>query len=449
MNNKGNNNFLKINKELMKISALKGNTDAILMYSSMLDLLQLSKKSGYKDEQGRPYVLYTPQRALTEWGISDYKYKQAKKLLKEVGLINWSAQVSKKAGVSTPIYVTENISNLCDVDTLVFEAPKTSNTDIVATERIEVKENIIEVKETTKIETGVSVDVLEMIKSLQADMKKLQSENEEMKNEVKSLKENNETLSNEVAELKEMQSADIVAPVNEVIEQVISNEVNEPKIKAETKKFNPLDFSNDIFVMQSADIVTNKNVINDNVSNIEVKPTTNNVMAFDDIFGDIVVLNENNEHVETEEINEVLNILEIEPVKEETKVVFGKSLNDLFKTTENAPVDIVAPVNETNDKTIIETVESTKIDVVTNKNSFFNNRTGFGKENILEQWSAPKEKKTRKKKEKVKLSFEDTKKVNQGRPFEYEGKWYNSQGEPFVYEMKSRTLSEIGGVRCC
>ena len=80
MNNKGNNKFLKINKELMKISALKGNADAILMYSSMVDLLQLSKKSGYKDEQGRPYVLYTPQRALTEWGISDYKYKQAKNL---------------------------------------------------------------------------------------------------------------------------------------------------------------------------------------------------------------------------------------------------------------------------------------------------------------------------------------------------------------------------------
>ncbi len=318
MNNKGNNKFLKINKELMKISALKGNADAILMYSSMVDLLQLSKKSGYKDEQGRPYVLYTPQRALTEWGISDYKYKQAKKLLKEVGLINWSAQVSKKAGVSTPIYVTENISNLCDIDTLVFEAPKTSNADIVATEKVEVKENIIEAKGTTKIETGVSADILEVVKSLQADMKNLQNDMKKLQSENEVLKENNETLSNEIAELKEMQSASIVAPVNEVIEQVINNEVNEPKIKTEPKKFNALDFSNDVFVMQSADIVTNENVNNDNISNIEVKLTTNNVATFEDIFGDIFVSNQKNEPVETKEINEVWSYVNILDTKSQT-----------------------------------------------------------------------------------------------------------------------------------
>lgn len=224
-----NNKFYQLNKDLLRISKLRKKPWAILLYTAMIDLLQLSEKSGnkYKNANGDYYVLYTADRAKTELGICPKTFNEMKKLLRETGLIYWDMQETKTSGVSVKTYIKKSISHLCDIEELIYNAPKTSNTDDTTIEPVKIEENVVETKEPTTI----NADVLEMIKSLQADMKKLQSENKKMKNEINSLKSENEEIK---STLKEMQSVSIVAPVNEVVEEIIIDNENNAKNEADS-----------------------------------------------------------------------------------------------------------------------------------------------------------------------------------------------------------------------
>ena len=100
--------FYKLYKDLLLINGLKRKYGAIVLYSAMLDLLQLSKKNGerYKDENGY-FVIYDSKKAQEELDMPEATFFRNKRLLKEVGLIDYNEQTQKRAGVSTPIYVKE------------------------------------------------------------------------------------------------------------------------------------------------------------------------------------------------------------------------------------------------------------------------------------------------------------------------------------------------------
>ncbi|CAM5206441.1 hypothetical protein UACE39S_01740 [Ureibacillus acetophenoni] len=103
------NKFMKVYKEIYqheKFRELDG--DCIFYYSWLLDLNDLSKKNPkeFTDKDGRVYVIFPEAHAYKYCNIKKGKLYRVKSKLKEVGLIDYEEQKVKKAGVSTPIYVT-------------------------------------------------------------------------------------------------------------------------------------------------------------------------------------------------------------------------------------------------------------------------------------------------------------------------------------------------------
>ncbi|MER2079005.1 replication initiator protein A [Psychrobacillus psychrotolerans] len=90
-----------------KTKVLKSN--GIILYSMMANQVGLSKRpenvKKYSDKNGNVFILFTERNAKSKLGISKKTFFDLKKMLKELGLINYEEQVSKKSGVSTPIYV--------------------------------------------------------------------------------------------------------------------------------------------------------------------------------------------------------------------------------------------------------------------------------------------------------------------------------------------------------
>lgn len=107
MTNNTDDKFVIVRKNMFKDARLKElSNDGIILYSFALDLLELSKKRGYIDkETGQPFVLFTWEMALNNCRISKPTFYRLKKDLKKLGIFVYEEQVSKKAGVSTPIFV--------------------------------------------------------------------------------------------------------------------------------------------------------------------------------------------------------------------------------------------------------------------------------------------------------------------------------------------------------
>lgn len=98
-----NQAFIKAPKSMFKNSRF--SSDAKVVYSLILDRLSLSQKNGWKDENGRTYVIYPISEIALALGCSKPK---ASKVLSELkGLI-----VKKRQGLCKPdiIYVNENNS---------------------------------------------------------------------------------------------------------------------------------------------------------------------------------------------------------------------------------------------------------------------------------------------------------------------------------------------------
>ncbi|MCK2005504.1 replication initiator protein A [Peribacillus simplex] len=103
------NKFIKVYKEIYqheKFRELDG--DCIFYYSWLLDLNELSKKNAkdYTDSDGRLFVIFTEEAAYQYCNIKKGKLYRIKAKLKSIGLIDYNEQKVKKAGVSTPIYLT-------------------------------------------------------------------------------------------------------------------------------------------------------------------------------------------------------------------------------------------------------------------------------------------------------------------------------------------------------
>lgn len=164
-----------------------------------------------------------------------------------------------------------------------------------------------------------------------------------------------------------------------------------------------------------------------------------------------------NDVVDNKLIEELLN--EIREIKKQNEELNNK-VDELTKkvdelsNNQKSSESIVANEEVTNIETSTEQKESTTNEANANKiennivepTPFFKGKLGFNNDidRLLKEWEGdsikikefeakePKKKRTRK--VKPKLSFEDTRKLNEGKPFMYEGKWYRSDGELYVYD---------------
>ena len=84
---------------------LELSNDGIILYSYMLDRLNLSKSRNYVDGGGKYIILFTEADALKKCRIKQRTFFKLKKQLKELGLIHYDEQIVKKTGFSTQIYV--------------------------------------------------------------------------------------------------------------------------------------------------------------------------------------------------------------------------------------------------------------------------------------------------------------------------------------------------------
>ncbi|MCM3115460.1 replication initiator protein A [Neobacillus sp. MER 74] len=101
-----NLNFGKLYWEMFQDERLVDlSNDGIILYTKMLDKMNLSKSRKYVDSNGEVYILFTQDEALEKCRIKQRTFFTLKKQLKELGLIHYDEQKVKKAGVSTPIYV--------------------------------------------------------------------------------------------------------------------------------------------------------------------------------------------------------------------------------------------------------------------------------------------------------------------------------------------------------
>lgn len=103
------NKFIKVYKEIYQHEKFRELTgDHVFYYSWLLDLNELSKKhpEKYTDSEGRTFVIFTEEHAYQFCNIKKGKLYRIKSKLKELGLIDYKEQKTKKKGVSTPIYVT-------------------------------------------------------------------------------------------------------------------------------------------------------------------------------------------------------------------------------------------------------------------------------------------------------------------------------------------------------
>ena len=74
--------FYRIPKALFTDSTFRGiSTDAKVLYGLLLDWMSLSVKNGWKDEEGRVYIIFTVEAIMEHLGCSN---KKAVGLLREL-----------------------------------------------------------------------------------------------------------------------------------------------------------------------------------------------------------------------------------------------------------------------------------------------------------------------------------------------------------------------------
>ena len=98
--------FFRIPKLLVKDERFKGlSSDAVLLYSMMLDRMALSRKNGWLDEENRAYIYYTVEDAMEDL---DRSRPTIIKIMKELDSDNGIGLIERhKPGLGRPavIYV--------------------------------------------------------------------------------------------------------------------------------------------------------------------------------------------------------------------------------------------------------------------------------------------------------------------------------------------------------
>ena len=102
--------FFRIPKALFQEQRFQNlSTDAKILYSILLDRMSLSAKNGWRDEQGRVYIIYTVREVQESLCCAEHKAVKLFRELEDIGLVE-----RKRRGLGRPslIYVKDFSSGL-------------------------------------------------------------------------------------------------------------------------------------------------------------------------------------------------------------------------------------------------------------------------------------------------------------------------------------------------
>ena len=102
--------FFRIPKALFQEQRFQNlSTDAKILYGILLDRMSLSAKNGWRDEQGRVYIIYTVREVQESLCCAEHKAVKLFRELEDIGLIE-----RKRRGLGRPslIYVKDFSSGL-------------------------------------------------------------------------------------------------------------------------------------------------------------------------------------------------------------------------------------------------------------------------------------------------------------------------------------------------
>ena len=105
--------FFRIPKLLIKDERFKGlSSDAVLLYSMMLDRMALSRKNGWLDEENRAYIYYTVEDAMEDL---DRSRPTIIKIMKELDSDNGIGLIERhKPGLGRPAVIY--VKNFATID---------------------------------------------------------------------------------------------------------------------------------------------------------------------------------------------------------------------------------------------------------------------------------------------------------------------------------------------
>ena len=102
--------FFRIPKALFQEQRFQNlSTDAKILYGILLDRMSLSAKNGWRDEQGRVYIIYTVREVQESFCCAEHKAVKLFRELEDIGLVE-----RKRRGLGRPslIYVKDFSSGL-------------------------------------------------------------------------------------------------------------------------------------------------------------------------------------------------------------------------------------------------------------------------------------------------------------------------------------------------
>ena len=97
--------FFRIPKALFQEQRFQNlSTDAKILYGILLDRMSLSAKNGWRDEQGRVYIIYTVREVQESLCCAEHKAVKLLRELENIGLVE-----RKRRGLGRPslIYVKD------------------------------------------------------------------------------------------------------------------------------------------------------------------------------------------------------------------------------------------------------------------------------------------------------------------------------------------------------
>ncbi len=161
--------FFRVPKILKKDKRFKSlSSDAVLLYSMMIDRMSLSQKNDWFDEENRAYIYYKVENAADDVGISKPTTIKVMKELEDKGLIE---RCNHGQGRPAMIYV-KNFASLEKSDELV--KPEAGKMDALQKSKILTSEN--------KVSEPQNIQVMNLQKSNSFTSRDKGNESQEVKN---------------------------------------------------------------------------------------------------------------------------------------------------------------------------------------------------------------------------------------------------------------------------
>ena len=128
--------------------------DAKVLYCLMLDRVSLSEKNGWKDEEGRTFIIYSYEEAGKMLGCQSAKTSRTFKELYDCGLIE-----KKKMGNTKPnIYYVNDFAGISSAK--IIEASKNEFPDLSESKNGLIKNEVLDLSKSKSNHTNITIFTL-------------------------------------------------------------------------------------------------------------------------------------------------------------------------------------------------------------------------------------------------------------------------------------------------